>query len=91
MLYVQVMWESTTKVGCGFAFRSDGKKVLVSCSYTPSGNWGGQQAFDNEVYCKLKNWSENKENYGEISWCGDGRWENQPSELWFLVNCSNPI
>ena len=41
--YSQIVWKTTTKVGCGFA-ESDGNDVLV-CDYAPPGNVMGEQAY----------------------------------------------
>ncbi len=41
--YTQMVWKSTTEVGCGMA-SDTGKDVLV-CQYTPSGNQVGQSAY----------------------------------------------
>ena len=40
--YTQVMWKSTTRVGCGINRSSPGKwQTLVVCNYSPPGNYGG--------------------------------------------------
>jgi len=39
--YTQMIWHSTTKVGCGKATCSDGSTMVV-CSYDPPGNVVGQ-------------------------------------------------
>ena len=41
--YSQIVWKTTTKVGCGFA-ESNGNDVLV-CDYAPPGNVMGEQAY----------------------------------------------
>lgn len=41
--YSQMIWRTTTEVGCGFA-RNDGRDVLV-CDYDPPGNVMGERAF----------------------------------------------
>lgn len=41
--YTQMVWESTTMVGCAVA-RGHGKDFLV-CRYDPIGNWRGQMAY----------------------------------------------
>ena len=41
--YTQMVWESTTKVGCAVA-RGAQKDFLV-CRYDPIGNWRGQMAY----------------------------------------------
>merc|ERR1719327_622481 len=37
--FTQVVWKSTTKLGCGTA--SDGPNVYVTCRYDPGGNMMG--------------------------------------------------
>ncbi len=39
--YTQIIWYSTTHVGCGQAICSNGN-IIVSCSYSPPGNVIGQ-------------------------------------------------
>lgn len=41
--YTQVVWSTTTNVGCGYV-EGSGCKVLV-CQYTPQGNFIGQAPF----------------------------------------------
>jgi len=41
--YSQMVWKTTTQVGCGFA-RNYGRDVLV-CNYDPPGNVEGERAF----------------------------------------------
>ncbi|WP_458720794.1 CAP domain-containing protein [Candidatus Nitrosocosmicus sp. R] len=41
--YTQMVWKSTTEVGCGMA--SDTGKDILVCQYTPSGNQIGQSAY----------------------------------------------
>ena len=42
--YTQVVWKSTTEIGCGMATGSDGNDYLV-CQYTPPGNYIGQAPY----------------------------------------------
>jgi pathogenesis-related protein 1 len=40
--YTQVMWNTTTQVGCGINRSSPGQwRTLVVCNYSPAGNSGG--------------------------------------------------
>ena len=43
--FTQVVWSTTTKVGCGKARTPDGKTDFVVCDYTPPGNIGQQPPF----------------------------------------------
>ena len=38
--FTQVVWKSTTKVGCGFS--TCGDNDLLVCNYSPAGNFAGQ-------------------------------------------------
>jgi pathogenesis-related protein 1 len=42
--YTQVVWKSTTKVGCGMATCNDKEQIWV-CQYTPHGNMVGQKPY----------------------------------------------
>lgn len=42
--YTQVVWKSTTHVGCASVECSD-KSVYIICSYNPPGNWVGQRPY----------------------------------------------
>jgi pathogenesis-related protein 1 len=42
--YTQVVWRTTTDIGCARAVCSDQSQVWV-CNYAPPGNWRGQRPF----------------------------------------------
>jgi len=42
--YTQIIWNSTTEVGCGKAFCPDNSQVWV-CNYEPAGNYVGQKPY----------------------------------------------
>ncbi|KAL8273420.1 hypothetical protein Esti_002665 [Eimeria stiedai] len=50
--FTQVMWESSTKVGCARTLACEGKSILV-CNYSPPGNWAGQAPFSEKVWESL--------------------------------------
>jgi Cysteine-rich secretory protein family len=41
--YTQMVWRSTTQIGCGWA--SDANQDYLVCRYSPSGNYAGQPAY----------------------------------------------
>lgn len=41
--YTQMVWRTTTEVGC--AVYQCGSKILVVCNYNPAGNWMGQHPY----------------------------------------------
>ena len=43
--FTQVVWSTTTRVGCGKARSTDGQTDFVVCNYSPSGNHVGQSPF----------------------------------------------
>lgn len=42
--YTQLVWKSTTEVGCGKAVCADNSQIWV-CNYTPAGNYVGQKPY----------------------------------------------
>jgi len=42
--FTQVVWKGSQKLGVGFAYSSDRKKVYVVAHYSPPGNFIGQYA-----------------------------------------------
>ncbi len=43
--FTQMVWSTTTKLGCGKATTADGKTDFVVCDYNPRGNMVGQSPF----------------------------------------------
>ena len=43
--YTQVVWRSTTRVGCGVAMCSDSKEQVWVCRYQTPGNWVGERPY----------------------------------------------
>ena len=43
--YTQIVWRSTTSVGCGVAITDDGAEYFISCNYGPAGNIIGRKPF----------------------------------------------
>lgn len=49
--FTQTVWNSSREVGCGVAWCPApgwGRKLVVVCQYSPSGNWGNQ--YDENVF-----------------------------------------
>ena len=46
--YTQMVWSSTTEIGCGRAKCAHGKEVWV-CQYNPAGNYIGEKPYDETV------------------------------------------
>lgn len=42
--YTQIVWRSTTEVGCGMALCPDKAQIWV-CNYNPAGNWVGEKPY----------------------------------------------
>jgi len=42
--YTQIIWQKTTKVGCGVAICKDGSQIWV-CNYSPQGNFEGEKPY----------------------------------------------
>ena len=42
--YTQMVWRTSTKIGCGFAVC--GNKGVIACNYSPSGNFMGQKPIE---------------------------------------------
>lgn len=42
--YTQMVWQSTTQVGCGMAFCPNAGQIWV-CNYDPPGNWIGERPY----------------------------------------------
>jgi pathogenesis-related protein 1 len=43
--YTQIVWRTTTKVGCGVAVCEDTKEQVWACQYQPAGNWVGKKPY----------------------------------------------
>ena len=43
--YTQVVWRTTTTVGCGMAVCDDTKQQIWVCQYQPAGNWVGERPY----------------------------------------------
>jgi pathogenesis-related protein 1 len=43
--YTQVIWKSTTTVGCAIAVCEDSREQVWVCQYQPPGNWVGQKPY----------------------------------------------
>jgi pathogenesis-related protein 1 len=42
--YTQIIWESTTEIGCGTAVCADNTQIWV-CNYSPAGNFVGKKPY----------------------------------------------
>ncbi|MEZ5454205.1 MAG: CAP domain-containing protein [Thiothrix sp.] len=42
--YTQIVWRTTTEVGCGMSLCPDKAQIWV-CSYNPAGNWTGEKPY----------------------------------------------
>jgi pathogenesis-related protein 1 len=43
--YTQVVWRSTTTVGCAMAVCEDTREQVWACRYQPAGNWVGRKPY----------------------------------------------
>ncbi len=43
--YTQMVWRSTTTVGCGMAVCEDTQEQVWACQYRPAGNWIGSKPY----------------------------------------------
>lgn len=43
--YTQIVWRTTTTVGCGMAVCEDSKEQVWACQYLPAGNWVGRKPY----------------------------------------------
>ena len=42
--YTQIIWQKTTKIGCGVAICKDASQIWV-CNYSPQGNFEGEKPY----------------------------------------------
>ena len=43
--YTQMVWRTSTKVGCAFAVCEDSQEQVWVCQYQPAGNWVGSKPY----------------------------------------------
>lgn len=43
--YTQVVWKSSTSVGCAMAVCADSREQIWVCQYQPAGNWVGEKPY----------------------------------------------
>lgn len=51
--YTQIIWRTTTAVGCILTKCDNNRGFLVICEYSPSGNYEGESPFDMPITLKL--------------------------------------
>lgn len=68
--FTQVMWDTSTNLGCGYALCNGNKLVLISCNYGPGGNFNQHNTppFSPEAAKKLNAHEENRK-YGGLPFC----------------------
>lgn len=52
--FTQVVWKNSARLGCGAAVGKNGACIVVSCRYSPAGNYIGDLSFLNNVKPPLK-------------------------------------
>ncbi len=43
--YTQMVWRTTTRVGCAMAVCEDSQEQVWACQYQPAGNWQGRKPY----------------------------------------------
>ena len=43
--YTQMVWQTSTKVGCAMAVCEDSQEQVWVCQYQPAGNWVGKKPY----------------------------------------------
>ncbi|THU74616.1 hypothetical protein C4D60_Mb04t35260 [Musa balbisiana] len=47
--YTQVVWQTTTAIGCAWTQCSDGNGIFIVCEYSPAGNLVGQRPYEQKA------------------------------------------